>query len=126
MQNTCNELKNAKAMWIPLSGDTMVPTPKDQVSPNKGVKIITHLAMTASVCFSSAGGESPTPLRSSLKRTTSKIKMLIKTIVKAGITKASRAFVSFHFSQQTSLFLTYPFPGAVTATVTTAIIRGQP
>lgn len=109
-----------------MSGDNMVPTPKAQVSPNNGVKMITHRAMTASVCFSSAGADSPTPLRSILKSTTNKIKRLIKTMTRAGITKARRALDSTQLSQQKPYLRMYPCPGAVAATVTTAMISGQP
>lgn len=92
-------------MWIPsFVGDIIVPTPKDHVSPNKGVRMITHLAMTASVCLSSVWTDSPTPLLSILTMMTIKIKILIRTMVKAGITNASRAFVSNQLSQHASFF----------------------
>lgn len=127
MKNPCSELKKAKAMWIPLFvDDIMVPIPKDQVSPNKGVKMTTHLRMTSSVCLSSLWAASPTPRLNILNKTTITIIMLMETIIKAGITKASRACVSNQLSQQALSFLMYSFPGAVTATVITAIIRGHP
>lgn len=77
-----------------------VASPKPQVSPKSGVRTPMLLATWNRLLFSCLLGLSPTEGLRILVMTTTVMVMFTTTMIRAGMTKASRALVSSQLSQQ--------------------------
>lgn len=106
VQLTCKALRRAKRMWkIRWLFLMMVARPNPQVRPNRGVKMATLLPIWNKEFLSCLFDLSPIVGLIIFIITTAVMNKFIATMIRAGMTKAKRALLSFQLSQQTSFLV---------------------